>query len=379
MNKNKIKNDAIKFISAYGDKIKAKFLNVCSKTGRYSVPYELFQKRTPRKNRALITFQTVISNGLSYEQLDSFEGGVVIEFVNNDFFDEEYNGNPLYELLKTKLGSNENVSAIISIRSDSGSSSSSVQREAFRKLVSGTRVLYNGAETIITENNFKNYSIKQNIRGKGQGNETWSGFLYVSIRGGQQDTLETHAGQELTLFNPACEYASTEVCNDINLVMLYFAFVSVDRESLTESRRLTYDSIKRNIESVLEESYYNNETYEGNLLDFVKQQFSISLIPGQLTDPIQLTKIEIEKFNISDRAPDSIDFTHEEAVIHNKFYWDNEKHCVLSPARPTNVFWSFHLSNMMQQDDTLEAYFEKEEIRFRRRKQLIEEHTGHNE
>lgn len=140
MNKNKIKNDAIKFISTYGDKIKAKFINVCGKTGRYSVPYELYQKRTSRKNRALITFQTVISNGLSYEQLDSFEGGVVIEFVNNDFFNEIYNGNPLYELLKTKLGSNENVSAIISIRSDLGSSSSSVQRDAFNKLVSGTKV-----------------------------------------------------------------------------------------------------------------------------------------------------------------------------------------------------------------------------------------------
>lgn len=374
MNKNKIKNDAIKFISTYGDKIKAKFINVCGKTGRYSVPYELYQKRTPRKNRALITFQTVISNGLSYEQLDSFEGGVVIEFVNNDFFNEIYNGNPLYELLKTKLGSNDNVSAIISIRSDLGSSSSSVQRDAFNKLVSGTKVLYNGAETIITENNFRDYSIKQNIRGKGKGNETWSGFLYVSIRGGQQDTLETHAGQELTLFNPACEYASTEVCDDINLVMLYYAFVSIDRESLSESNRCIYDNIKENIENALEESRYDNETYKGNLLDFVKKQLSVSLIPGQLTDPIQLTKIDIKDFNTSERTPDSIDFTHEEAVIHNKFYWDQSKHCILSPARPTNVFWSFHLSNMMQQDDNLKDYFEKEENRFKRRKKLITEH-----
>lgn len=156
--------------------------------------------------------------------------------------------------------------------------------------------------------------------------------------------------------------------------MLYYAFVSIDRESLSESNRCIYDNIKENIENALEESHYDNETYKGNLLDFVKKQLSVSLIPGQLTDPIQLTKIDIKDFNTSERTPDSIDFTHEEAVIHNKFYWDQSKHCILSPARPTNVFWSFHLSNMMQQDDNLKDYFEKEENRFKRRKELITEH-----
>ena len=116
---------------------------------------------------------------------------------------------------------------------------------------------------------------------------------------------------------------------------------------------------------------YDNSGYKGNLLNYVKNQYSISLVPGQLTDPIQLIPITIDKFNISSRTEDSIDFTHEEAVIYEKYYWDSIKKCVLSPARPTNVFWSYHLSNMMQQNYNLEDYFKYEEERFEKRQALI--------
>ena len=364
---------AFRFLQGFGTNMKAKFSNVCSKTGSYDVPLELFQKRTPRKNRALISWRAVKNNNLTLEQLDTFEGGVVVDFINNDFFDEDNYNDGLFQELKERLGSNKNVSSIISIKSESGSSSSAVQREAFSKLTNNTKINYLGNEICINADNYEQYAIKQNIGGRGQGNDTWSGFLFISIRGGQQDTIETHSGKELTLFNPACEYASADVCVDIDLVMSYYALASIDEKSLGwgSDKWREYKFLVQNLEKMLATIEYDNSGYKGNLLNYVKNQYSISLVPGQLTDPIQLIPITIDKFNISSRTEDSIDFTHEEAVIYEKYYWDSIKKCVLSPARPTNVFWSYHLSNMMQQNYNLEDYFKYEEERFEKRQALI--------
>lgn len=374
MNKTTLRQRTFRFLATFGDNMKEKFNNICGKTGSYAVPLELFQKRTTRKNRVLISWEAVVNNNLTMEQLNTFEGGVVVEFINNDFFEEQNKMNPLFVELSNRLGSDECVSAMISIRSEAGSSSSAVQREAFRKLINNTCVLYQGHMVTITATNYEEYAIKQNIKRKGHGNETWSGFLFISIRGGQQGKIETHSGQELTLFNPACEYASRDVCEDINLVMAYYALKSIDEDTLLKKGVNACDEYRflvENIENMLKTIEYDFEGFKGNLYDHVQKHYSVSLIPGQLTDPIQLTRIDIDKFNISKRVEDSIDFTHEEAVIYEKYYWDKIRKCVLSPARPTNVFWSYHLSNMMQQNYNLDEYFKYEEERFKVRQRLI--------
>lgn len=93
----------------------------------------------------------------------------------------------------------------------------------------------------------------------------------------------------------------------------------------------------------------------------------------RLLDPIQLRDISICSFNITESAdPESIDITHNEAVNKELFYWDNERKCVLSPARPTNLFWSYHLSNMMQQDFNLSGYIEYEEEIYNKRQEFKE-------
>lgn len=376
MNKEKTRLEAKKFLSIFGENIFAKFSNVCAKTGQYSVPSELFQKRTPRSNRVLIEWKVVNDNKLTLEQLKTFTGGVVVEFVNNDFFDKTFEENPLFNELKNKLGSDEIVSSIISIKSEDGSSSSENQRQSFKKLISGTKVFYKNKEYTISNENYNSFAIKQikkGDRGIGYGNEWWSGFLFVSIKGGQQDTIETHHGQELTLFNPACEFATKEVCLDIDLVVSYFAFLSIDVYQLDENKKAKYFEIKEALEKYLLQSEYDSVSYKGNLLDYCKNHPSVKLQKGILTDPIQLSRISIEKFDIAQRTPDSVDFTHGEAVYYQKYYWDNIKKCVLSPARPTNIFWSYHLSNMMQQDYSLEDYFKYEEERFKLRQKLLNE------
>ena len=96
------------------------------------------------------------------------------------------------------------------------------------------------------------------------------------------------------------------------------------------------------------------------------------MIAGQLTDPIQVEPIHIDDFAIDNKEDSrNLDFTHDEAVNKGKYYWDEAKQCVLSPARPTNVFWSKHLSNMMQQNFSLSEYFEHEEEIIARRRQLL--------
>lgn len=370
MDKDSIRNQAFKFLSGFGTNIGTKLSNICAKTGQYNVPNELFQKRTPRSNRVLISWKTVKNNNLSIEQLNCFEGGVVVEFLNNDFFDEENNSNETFLELKNRIGSDDNVSAIISIRSEGGSSSSMIQREVFAKLINNTRIVYKGEPVVITQDNYNQYKIKQLMSG-GTGNEKWSGFLFVSIKGGQQDTIETHHDEELTIFNPACEYASKKTRKDIDLVVSFFVMKSIDIDKLNTDKLTEYNQLILNIQQVLKECEYSSQTYNGNLLDYCLNHPSIKMISNHLTDPIQLKKIEIKNFDTESRIQDSVDFTHDEAVTFEKFYWDSKQNTILSPARPTNIFWSFHLSNMMQQDYTLTEYFKYEKERYEKRQQLL--------
>lgn len=371
MTKEKVRLAALNFLGAIDPKIKTKFSNICAKTGQYDVPTELFQKRTPRKNRVLLPWKAVKANGLTVEQLQSFSGGVAVEFVNEDYFDPSNFANPVFQELRRRIGSDDTVSAIISIRSESGSSSSQVQRDNFAKLINNTQVYYRGTYVTINKNNYMDYKLER-IASGGTGNEKWTGFLFVSIRGGQQDTIETHRGRELLIFNPACEYASPEVCTDLDLVMAYFALISIDESKLTGSNRLTYTRVISEVRSALAGSYYNHSTFNGNLLDFCNNHPSVKMIRGQLTDPIQVERIEIMDFAVDSKEdPRNLDFTHDEAVNIGRFYWDSAKRVVLSPARPTNVFWSKHLSNMMQQNFSLEGYFRHEKEISERRARLL--------
>ena len=371
----KTRRAALKFLGSIDHKIKTKFTNICDKTGQYDVPDELFQKRTSRKNRVLLPWKTVKANHLTIEQLNSFYGGVVVEFVNEDYFLPENQKDTVFQELKNRIGGDDNVASIISIRSESGSSSSQLQRDCFARLIDKTEIIYRGSKVIVTKDNFMDYKLKRPGKG-GRGNEKWSGFLYVSIRGGQQDTIQTHEGKKLCVFNPASEYASPEICDDLDLTMAYFALISINRESLLPKEQELYDehygTIIANVKQALADSEYNHSAYKGNLLDYCNNHPSVKMIQGQLTDPIQVERIDIMDFAIDKKEdPRNLDFTHDEAVNLGRFYWDSVKQTILSPARPTNVFWSKHLSNMMQQNYSLEGYFAHEEEIFERRKRLL--------
>lgn len=370
MNKRKLKNKLFNFLGSFDGKTKTKFKNICGKTGKYDVPNELYQKRTNRKNRVLISWKTVKNNNFTLKQLETFSGGVAVEFVNNDFFDEENQTDPLFLELKDRLGSDETVASIITIRSESGSSSSSIQRQAFEKLVNNTKVTYKGDEVTLKLDNYKDYSIKRIQKG-GIGNEKWTGFLFISIKGGQQDVIESNDCEQ-RIFNPACDFANEDISLDLDLTMSYFAMQSIQIKNLEKNKQYEYESLLQLLKETLATICYDNEDFKGTLLKYCQEHPSTKMVPGKLYDPIQVEEIHISDFAIDNKEdPRNLDFTHDEAVNKGKYYWDNIKQCILSPARPTNVFWSKHLSNMMQQNFSLNEYFKHEEDVTNRRRKFL--------
>lgn len=350
-NGDNLRNKAIDYLASFGrndiekNNIKTKFKNISGKTGKYNVPAELFLKRVHRCSRALIPYRVVIANKLTKDILNSFENGITVEFVNNDYFDEH--SDELTDWLKKRLGSDENVSSIITIKSE-GDSSSNIQREAYQKLINE----FGGQEEVN-----KNL-IKKNPKYKGsKKNHVWEGFIYYSIKGGQQDTHQSHT-EKLTIFNPAVEYASSTVSLHIDYTLIYFALYSVQE-------RPERNEIINAIAQKLEKAEYDS----GNLLDYCNRHPALTLEKNKLMDPIQAKEINIIDFaKIS--GDDSLDITHNEPVNKEKFVYDKKMKTILSPANPMNLFWSKHLSNMMQQNFSLEEFFALQEDIVARRKKM---------
>lgn len=337
--------------------IETKFDNISGKTGRYFVPITLFQKRSHRKNRALIPYEHVVKNKITYSMLKEFSNGVAVEFVNNEFFDEfnkpEDKQSELFKILKTKLGSDEIVSAIIDIRS-TGSSSSEIQRTALENLTNFLNLKNLTLNEVLIKR--KDY-IKNRQRGVGSGNEKWQGFVYYNISGGRHDVIDSHVeagipSNRVQLFNPSVEFANEDTSLDITLVLIYFAFYSVQKEKRDED---WYDVI----ESYKE--YFKQKKYNGiSLFDYVTNHICLNLEEGLLIDPIQVEPIYIEDFTIQNREENSLDITHQTSVKKAVYVYDSDNDTILSSAHPTNLFWSKHLSNMMQQDFSLDEYFDRQ-------------------
>lgn len=355
----KLKSKSLKHLKSYfndkGDQkiLSEKFRNISGKTGQYFVPDTLFQKRTSRKNRALIPFKHIVESRIDYEWLNSFEGGVVVEFTNNEYFDQlnmpEEDQHSIFKKLKDKLGSDDNVSAIICIRS-TGESSSQSQREALKKLNTFLQSKNKTIEDVLIQR-------KDSVQYSGIGNDKWSGFVYYSVKGGNKDAIDSHkehniASTSVQLFNPSVEYANSVVSTDITLVLIYFAFYSVQPEKRSEEWKVIISEF---------EEYFATKIYNAiNLLDYVKKHICLNLNKDKnimLMDPIQVAPIFIEDFVISGREENSLDITHQTSVNRRNYIWDEYNHTILTPARPTNLFWSKHLSNMMQQDFSLKEYF----------------------
>ena len=203
-----------------GENISTKFSNINNKTSMGDVPKHLFKKEHPDK-KEFLSLKEVYKNKLTIDQLETFESGVCVEFVNDDFFNKDYLTNTTHKELINKLGSDDNVASIISFRTEDGDPGANAARDSFEK--------------------FKklnpNFELKPILR-VGQdkdwpsetlaiGNEKWEGNSYYEIKGGLQKELSSHSNltedrEKPMLFNPAIEYANEEVCDDIFISLLLF-------------------------------------------------------------------------------------------------------------------------------------------------------------
>ena len=132
----KLKNKVFKIFNEIDPLIKEKFKNVCGKTSQYKVPKALFQDRTARTSRVLLPFKSIMDNSdILISRLKDFSGGVCVEFVNDDYFNEEFRKTKEFKFLASLLGADDKVSAIISFRQESGDPGGRVPRECWSKFV----------------------------------------------------------------------------------------------------------------------------------------------------------------------------------------------------------------------------------------------------
>lgn len=344
--------------------IETKFNNISGKTGRYYVPDTLFQKRTSRTNRCLIPFDHICAANITYEELETFDNGVVVEFINNDYFDQlslsSDKQNDVFKNLKNKLGCDDRVSAIIDIRG-TGSSSSQTQRSAYNRL-----------KNWLCSNKLKEKEVllqrKKGVKYSNKGNDKWKGFLYYNIKGGQQVSTDSHKNyginqNDVRLFNPSVEYARKDVSDDITLVLTYFALFSISKKDrniqikFPQKTNKTIDWLKVKTEY---ENYFKTRIYRGySLYEYVTTHISLNLVKDTLMDPIQLEPINIEDFTKKERNEDNedaVDIAHQSSVMNHNYIWDPKLNVLPTPARPTNLFWSKHISNMMQQNYSLKKF-----------------------
>lgn len=352
-----IKNSLGRIWASKSRKTKEKFSNINGKTGRYDVPPELFQNRTHRSSRVLIRWKLIKSNNITLDQLKTFYGGVCVELVNEDYFNVKNSKDELSKYIIKKIGSNEKISAIVSFRNEDGDSGALVARRSYAEFL-------NKEDKDNFPYIFRNTSGYTGAIGKGD-NSVWGGKLFVSIRGGSQESIESHKhkNERVAVFNPAVDYANEMICLDIDLTMSYFALHCAD---LNKKEIEGFDELKKRIEVYLSSRVYDT----GNLLDYCLNHPSLKIGKGILIDPIQLDEISIENFCTSGKEKSSV-ICHNESVDKGIFYFDKRQKCLLSAARPTNLFWSTHLSNMMQQNYSLEGYFEMELKRYNLRQKLL--------
>lgn len=342
------------FWNSFDDKlIVEKFKNIRGKTAQYDVPKELWQKRTSVSNRVLLRWKLIKQNKITLEQLKTFYGGVCVDFVNDDFINTQNQNNKLFQYLKSQLGGNDMISSMISIRNEDGSSSSQFLRDTYQKIAN-----------TVGKNNLKVIERNSGIFYSGFGkNDVWKGNFYYSIRGGQQNSIESHKNISPQLFNPAISYANELVANDLYIVLSYFALFA---EGIPPSKSQKIKELKKKCEDYLKIRNYDN----GNLLSYCTKHPSLSYKKGVLMDAIQIKPIRIEFFgdcSTSDRCV----ICHNQAATKNIITYDKSNEFLLSSSNPMNMFWSTHLSNMIQQDYTLIEYYEEEDKRVEKRKKLL--------
>lgn len=375
---------------------KEKVDNINGKSGDYDCPERLFQNRTRKSSRSIIRLSTVRRNSLEFDQLKTFYGGLCINISNEDFFiDDEY----LHKALEV-LGSNGHISSIISFIPD-GDPGARVPRESYRKLKKlESEGKLNFKLTPISKN--ENFTArvaslqgleKWSIKRMGSGlrdcrytsqnlgaNETWKGNFFVNIQGAKTDDDDTinipsveynPGGKPIPLlmsngFIPAIDYSNYLVMYDIDISMLYLMFHCFDITNYIDKANLN------NLKNIAKQYLESRDYDDGNLYHHITNHDSMIFENDRLVDPISVTPIKFKYFTLPDKEDNCPQVCHYEPVSDYRIRFDKKNKFILTANRPHNIFWMTKHSNALQQDQTLEEYYENEEKRVKLRKAAFE-------
>ena len=355
--------------------ITVKITNNNGKCGTGSI---LSLQRTKRSGRCTMSLGVLKNNGFdSIEkiiELRTFLQGLVIMLENNDYFDLIDKQDDFSKYLISIIGSDEIISSIIVIMSTNGDSGSSYALSCYEKI-----------KPVIEQNNWKRVERKPDCEKKGEcvteGNNKWHGQYYYKISGGSNTKIELshpESSTEFQLFNEYFDYANEDVCLHINVIMIFYMLHCFDIHTY-----IKLDDVIRMIstfETFLKETHYDG----GSLYDTCLINECI-VDEGEkriLICPLTLNKISINQFDKENLKTNDYNETmlaeqkqmqicHNEAVSKKRIYYDKTRGCILTAARPQNLFWGEKLGNMQQQDFTINEYWNDLEKKIERRKQKL--------
>ena len=292
-------------------------------------------KRVSQSSRISIPYENV--KVLSVAQLATHEAGAIIRLPYDTYEEirDKTERNELEEHLLNNIGGNGIVSCFICMTKEDGYSGSSDLRVQYKRFEE--------------EKKLKNWTpIKRTGDGKNvnKGNDKWSGHYYYKISGGQQDSILSHPDKEDQMFTTYKGFMSTKkVINDVKACLIYSLLHCYDMCDVIPAEQLVKH--KQNLEEYLKRTNYMGKScYElTRALGTIKN--------GQLYSPINCERLSVKMFE----TEKMINISHNEAVCKNKIYFCENNQVMLSDYRPGNLFWDTHLSNMQQQDFTIEEYW----------------------
>ena len=371
----KIKTDVNVVFKKIDKLVKTKISNISSKTAKGDVPTNLWLGRNPRQMRSLISWKMVLKNNLSLKHLESFENGVCVEFVNEDFLQSQIpsENKELFEELKSRVGSDEDISSIICFRTDDKDPGANSARTAYDNFMnSSNKIKLEPIKRIDLDLYKERYKIhlgkefthKSNDR-DAIGNWAWEGNSFVDIKGGKQGKIQTVENKE-KLFNPAIEFATKKCIEDIHIVLVFFFLHAEGLDEYATCEEI--ENLKLRCSNYLKTRDYD----DGNLYTYCTDHKCLRIKAGTLMDPIDVKEIKAIDFSHQRTESDEfiIDLAHNESQSKKIFKYDKVNNFLVSAARPTNLFWAKKASNMIQQNDTLDEFILKERNRVERRNEI---------
>lgn len=328
-------------------------------------------QRVSTASRMLIDYKD-IKNNLSLSDLNLWKSGITVNLKNGDYFticEKKDKGEKLTEIddyLLNNIGKDDNVSAIVTVMAENGSSSCVNYIPYLEKL-----------KHKIDSDKWNPIKRTDNIpRGETyRTNKYWTGEYYYNLSGGSNTFSEkSHewAGEKppptcqiFTDFEGSMDPQVEKDCRDHLTYCVLFSDGIYDGIKVNEGedKISIVNNLRSELESILKERSYD----DGNVLEW-SQTF---IKDDVLYCPLQCKSIKFTDFLIGDKSNDYLEISHNEAASKHIYKVDKKNNILLSDRRPLNIFWGTHLGNMGQQTMTIKEFHKSQREAVERQKELF--------